>query len=276
MYNSSMTISTRFDRGKQPTVGLPASPRVRLARVVSRVLLLVGALSLIAALAYAAYWVLNSWLMERDRYLRTDDFAAMSVPAMTLTPSPVPTSTPIPPDTPTPTPTASPTPPPTPKPPPAPVQIRIPAIGVKRSIIRLPRVRDRQTSAWTWNTDKLFRRGRNDLVGHWDGSAYPGEAGNMILVGHNYGYGYNGVFLRLGNLRPGQKFQVVNAAGQVFAYRVTQVERVRWRRKTLGELTLHLSLLSPGGSERVTLVSCAGAEVEPFPERIYVVGVPVR
>jgi hypothetical protein len=276
MYNSSMSISTRFDRGKQPRVGLPATPRVRLARMVSRLLVLVGVLSLIAALTYAAYWVLNSWLMERDRYLRTGDFAAMSVPAMTLTPSPVPTSTPLPPATPTPTPTALPTTPPTPKPPPAPVQIRIPAIGVKRSIIKLPRVRDRQTGAWTWNTDKLFRRGRSDLVGHWQGSAYPGEAGNMILVGHNYGYGYNGVFLRLGNLRRGQKFQVINAAGQVFVYRVTQIERVRWRRQTLGELTQHLSLLSPGGPERVTLVSCAGAEVEPFPERIYVVGEPVR
>lgn len=276
MYNSSMTISTRFDRGKQPRVGLPASPRVRLARIVSRLLVLVGALSLIAALAYAAYWVLNSWLMERDRYLRTGEFAAMSVPDMTLTPSPIPTSTPPPPATSTPTPTASPTLPPTPKPPPAPVQIRIPAIGVKRSIIKLPRVRDRQTGAWTWNTNKLFRRGRSDLVGHWEGSAYPGEAGNMVLVGHNYGYGYNGVFLRLGNLRRGQKFQVINAAGQVFSYQVTRIERVRWRRKTLGELTQHLSLLSPGGAERVTLVSCAGADVEPFPERIYVVGEPVR
>jgi hypothetical protein len=276
MYNSSMTISTRFDRGKQRTVGLPATRRVRLARLVSRFLVLLGALSLSAALAYAAYWVLNSWLMDRDRYLRADDVAAMSVPAMTLTPSPVPTSTPIPPATPTPTPTASPTPLPTPVPPSPPIQIRIPALGVKRSIIKLPRVRDRQTSAWTWNTDKLFRRGRNDLVGHWEGSAYPGEAGNMILVGHNYGYGYNGVFFRLGSLRPGQEFRVVNGAGQVFVYRVTQVERVRWRLKTLGELTQHLSLLAPGGPERVTLVSCAGAEVEPFPERIYVVAERVR
>lgn len=98
----------------------------------------------------------------------------------------------------------------------------------------------------------------------------------MILVGHNYGYGYNGVFFRLGSLRPGQKIEVVNAVGQTFVYRVAQVERIRWHRKTLGELTQHLSLLSPSGPERVTLVSCAGAEVEPFPERIYVVAEPIR
>jgi hypothetical protein len=276
MYNSSMTISTRFHRGKKPSVGLPATRRVRLARAVSRFLLLLGALSLLAALLYAGYWVLNSWLMDRDRYLWAKDVAAMSVPDMTLTPSPVPTATPLPPATPTPTPTASPTREPTPVPPPAPVQIRIPTLGVKRSIIKLPRVRDRETSAWTWNTKKLFRRGRSDLVGHWEGSAYPGQAGNMILVGHNYGYGYNGVFLRIGSLRPGQKIQVVNAAGKVFVYSVTQVERVKWRRQTLGELTQHLKFLSPSGPERVTLVSCAGAEVEPFPERVYVVAEPVR
>lgn len=276
MYNSSMTIDARFDRGKQPAVGLPASRRVRLARLVSRLLLLVGAFSLVAALMYAAYWVLNGWLIARDLYLWADEVAAMSVPAMTSTPLPTPIPTSIPPATATITPTPAPTPIPSPAPPPPPVQIRIPALGVKRSIIKLPKVRDKETLAWTWNTEKLFRRGRSDLVGHWEGSAYPGEAGNMVLVGHNYGYGYNGVFFRLGSLRPGQKIEVVNAVGQTFVYRVTQVERIKWRRKTLGELTQHLSLLSPGGPERVTLVSCAGAEVEPFPERIYVVAEPVR
>jgi sortase (surface protein transpeptidase) len=98
----------------------------------------------------------------------------------------------------------------------------------------------------------------------------------MILVGHNYGYGYNGVFVRLGSLRPGHKIHVVNQAGQTFVYRVRSVDKVKWRQKSFGELTQHLRFLSPGGSERVTLVSCAGANVEPFPERIYVVADPAR
>jgi len=170
----------------------------------------------------------------------------------------------------------TPTPAPTPLPPPPPVQIRIPALGVSRSIILLPRVRDPYTGVWTWNTDSLFRYGRTDLVGHWDGSANPGQDGNMVLVGHNYGYGYNGVFVRLGSLQAGHRVYVVNQVGETFTYQVTTVSRVRWRSQSFGELTQHLSFLSPGGPERVTLVSCSGANFEPFPERIYVEAEPVR
>jgi LPXTG-site transpeptidase (sortase) family protein len=140
----------------------------------------------------------------------------------------------------------------------------------------LPRVRDKKTGAWTWNTNRLFRSGRSDLVGHWEGSASPGQAGNTILVGHNYGYGFNGVFVSLTRLKRGSKVYVVNKAGQTFTYQVKSVTRVKWRTKSFGELTKHLSFLSPGGSERLTLVSCAGANFEPFPERVYVVAEPVR
>jgi sortase (surface protein transpeptidase) len=87
----------------------------------------------------------------------------------------------------------------------------------------------------------------------------------MILVGHNYGYGYSGVFVALGRLRPGNEVQVVNQDGQAYSYRVTTVERVAWRLKSFGELTQHLIYLAIGGPERLTLVSCSGAELEPFP-----------
>ncbi len=113
-------------------------------------------------------------------------------------------------------------------------------------------------------------------MGHWEGSASPGQEGNTILVGHNYGYGYNGVFVGLTRLRAGQKVYVVNKAGQTFTYQVQTVRRIKWRTQSFGELTQHLSFLAPGGSERLTLVSCAGANFEPFPERVYVVAVPVN
>lgn len=247
--------------------------RVSWGRLLSSLLLFGGALVLFAAAAYAAYSFLNTWIVGQNRFLRSEDVVALSVPDMTYTPSPTPTATPLPTFTATPTPVPSPTPTPTPLPPPAPIQIRIPVLGVSRSIVPLPRIRDRQTGAWTWNTNALFRQGRTDLVGHWVGSAYPGEDGNMVLAGHNYGYGYNGVFVRLGSMRPGQKVHIVNSVGQTFTYTVTQVKRVKWRSKDFRELTLHLSLLAPGGPERVTLVSCAGADIEPFPERIYVVAI---
>jgi LPXTG-site transpeptidase (sortase) family protein len=258
-----------------PAASRPAAGRARLGRIVSNVLFALGAFLLLAALTYAAYSVLNTWLMGQNRYLQGNEIAAMPVPAMTWTPSPTPTATPIPTHTATPTPIASPTPTATPLPPPAPIQIRIPALGVSRSIVPLPRARDPATGAWMWNTERLFRSGRSDLVGHWQGSANPGQEGNMVLVGHNYGYGYNGVFVRLGSLRRGDKVTVINSAGGTFVYEVQRVQRVPWRLQNFGELTQHLAFLAIGGPERLTLVSCAGADFEPFPERVYVVANPV-
>jgi LPXTG-site transpeptidase (sortase) family protein len=245
--------------------GIRTRPQRRAGRWVGNALLAAGALLLAAAALYGAYAVLTNWLIKQDRYLLDGGMARLSVPAPSPSPSPMPTATLPSAPTPTPTPT------PLPAPPPAPVQIRIPAIGVKQSIIALPRTIDRATGGWTWDTKKLFRSGRSDLVGHSQGSAYPGQEGNMILVGHNFGYGYNGVFVSIGRLKAGNEVIVVNQAGQTFRYRVTTVQRVKWRTKDFAELTQHLAFLSPGGPERVTLVSCAGADVEPFPERVYVV-----
>jgi LPXTG-site transpeptidase (sortase) family protein len=143
-------------------------------------------------------------------------------------------------------------------------------------VVQLPRTRDKSTGAWGWDVERLFRSGRKDLVGHWEGSSYPGQTGNMILVGHNYGYGYNGVFVSLGRLKAGNKIYVTDKAGKTFTYVVRSIHRVKWRKKSLGELTRHLSYLATSGAERLTLVSCAGADFEPFPERIYVVAYPVR
>jgi LPXTG-site transpeptidase (sortase) family protein len=243
-----------------------------LGRRLSNALVLLGALFFVAAVLYAGYALATSWLMRQDRYLLDDNVALLPVPTMTVTPWPLSTATALP--TPTPIPTAAPA--PTRASLPAPVQIRIPAIGVNRSIVPLSRSVDKRTGALIWDTRRLFRSGRSDLVGHLEGSAYPGEQGNMILVGHNYGYGYNGVFVRLGSLKAGHKVIVVDKAGQTFTYQVTKVQRLKWRDKDFAELTQHLSFLAPGGPERVTLVSCAGADVEPFPERIYVVAEPVR
>jgi LPXTG-site transpeptidase (sortase) family protein len=247
-----------------------------LGRRLSSALVLLGALFFVAAVLYAGYALATSWLMRQDRYLLDDNVALLPVPTMTVTPGPLSavTALPTPTSTPTPAPTAALA--PARASPAAPVQIRIPAIGVSRSIVSLPRSIDERTGAVTWDTRRLFRSGRSDLVGLLEGSAYPGEQGNMILVGHNYGYGYNGVFVRLGRLKAGHKVVVVNKAGQAFTYQVTEVRRLKWREKDFAELAQHLSFLASGGPERVTLVSCAGAQVEPFPERIYVVAEPVR
>jgi LPXTG-site transpeptidase (sortase) family protein len=122
----------------------------------------------------------------------------------------------------------------------------------------------------------LFRRGRQDLVSHYGGSVSPGQPGNTILVGHNYGYGAAGVFQRLGRLKVGQAVEVVNATGQTFTQRVTEVTSVPGSKKTEQELLKHQAYLSVEGAERLTLVTCSGSTWAPFPNRVYVVAEPVR
>jgi LPXTG-site transpeptidase (sortase) family protein len=264
-------IRELWDRKK-----LLPSQRFRLLRLLSAVLSVLGVLFLLAAAIYAGYARLNTWLMSQDLYLVSDDILPLAAPAATRPGSP--TATPSPHYTPTSAPILSVAPPPSPTPQPLSpaVQIRIPAIGVTRSIVELPRIRDDRTGAWTWDTKSLFRSGRSDLVGHWQGSANPGQAGNMVLVGHNYGYGYNGVFVQLGRLKAGQQVILVNKAGQTFTYEVKSVNHVKWKEQDLAELTQHLQFLALGGDEHLTLVSCAGADLEPFPERVYVVAEPLK
>jgi LPXTG-site transpeptidase (sortase) family protein len=155
-----------------------------------------------------------------------------------------------------------------------PVRVRIPAIGVDRAIVELEQIRDPRTGAWTRDVEQLFRRGRTDLVGHWGGSAYPGGDGNVVLVGHNYGYTGSGVFLNLGRLASGDEVEVVDEDGQTFAYRVTEVQRLPWRKRNFSELEQHSDLLYAGGPERLTLVTCSGGSVAPFSQRIYVLAEP--
>ena len=98
----------------------------------------------------------------------------------------------------------------------------------------------------------------------------------MILVGHNYGYGTTGVFLRIGRLKPGQEITVLTRGGTPYLYRVKAVEKIPWRRKNLDEMIQHSQYLAVEGEERLTLVTCGGANIEPFPDRIYVVAYPAQ
>jgi LPXTG-site transpeptidase (sortase) family protein len=172
-------------------------------------------------------------------------------------------------------PTSTPVPLATPATYPAAVRIRIPAIGIDRSIIEVPLTYDSQTNTWNQDYGQLFRDGREDLVGHYLGSASPGQPGNTVLVGHNYGYGVNGVFLRLGHLKAGQQVEVVNATGQTFTYRVNEVTQIPWTTKDQQQLLSHQQYLSADGVERLTLVTCGGSSWAPFPDRVYVVAYPV-
>lgn len=165
---------------------------------------------------------------------------------------------------------------PTPTPCPAAVRIRIPSLGIDRSIIEVPLTYSTHSGSWERDYGLLFRQGRKDLVGHYGGSASPGEPGNTILVGHNYGYGVNGVFVRLVRLKAGQQVEVVNATGQTFIYQVTEVTSIAWKENDRQTLLAHHAYLSFEGRERLTLVTCGGSNWAPFPDRVYVVADPVH
>lgn len=84
-----------------------------------------------------------------------------------------------------------------------PGRIQIPRIEVNASVVR----------GDNWNA---LRAG----VGHHDGSANPGEMGNLILSAHNDIFGE--IFRDLDDLKPGDEVRVQNLAGEWFSYRVTE------------------------------------------------------
>jgi LPXTG-site transpeptidase (sortase) family protein len=152
-----------------------------------------------------------------------------------------------------------------------PVHIKVKAIGVDRSVVELDWIVDADTGSRTQDVSALLDTGRKDLVGHWAGSAYPGQPGNTVLVGHNYGRKTKGVFVKLERLKIGKEIQVVNAAGQTFTYEVKTIKEVPWKKKDSAEVMQHWEFLDPNGPERLTLVTCGGANAAPFPRRVYVV-----
>jgi LPXTG-site transpeptidase (sortase) family protein len=140
-------------------------------------------------------------------------------------------------------------------------------LGIKRSIVPVGRVS--RGSNLEWNTDKLFAKsGRKDLVGHLEDSVNPGERGNMVLVGHNYNrgaYNWTGVFHSIHRLKKGDVIVVISASDKEYRYRVERVEKVP-RKHTLK----HITRLGPSQDEQLTLATCGGANIAPFPAVTYV------
>lgn len=172
------------------------------------------------------------------------------------------------------------TPPPKPqRPPPSSpvVRIVIPALGISRAVVPVG-FRSDGRGRLEWDADALFATGnRPDLVGQPIGSPNPGQGGNIILIGHNYNrvdLGWEGVFVNLKRLRKGDLIILHTEDGRKFTYEVQQVKQVAWRSQSAAELEKHFRFLGPAVSERLTLVTCGGANIWPFPARVYVVALP--
>jgi hypothetical protein len=157
------------------------------------------------------------------------------------------------------------------------VHLAIPALKVKRAVVPVG-LRPDGKGGLAWDTEAIFAtNNRPDLVGHLIGSAYPGQGGNIILIGHNYNqvdYGWEGVFVNIKNLKAGDRIVIRGQDGSEYAYVVQLVKQVSWRSKNAKELEKHFKFLGPSTSERLTLVTCGGANIWPFPARVYVVAVP--
>ncbi|MDO8307902.1 MAG: class F sortase [Actinomycetota bacterium] len=97
----------------------------------------------------------------------------------------------------------------------APVRLRIPAIGVTSSLIRLGLQRD----------GSLQVPSTAGQAGWFTGAPTPGRLGPAIIVGHVHWNGQAGVFSRLGRLDFGDRILVTRADGTILAFRVTRVSR---------------------------------------------------
>jgi len=158
------------------------------------------------------------------------------------------------------------------------VRLVIPALKIDRAVVPVG-LRPDGNGSLQWDTDALFAtRNRPDLIGQLVGSASPGQGGNILLIGHNYNqvdYGWEGVFVRIKTLKAGDQIIAYTEDGRQFTYQVTQVKQVPWRSQNANELEKHMKFLGPSESERLTLVTCGGANIWPFPARVYVVATPL-
>ncbi len=157
------------------------------------------------------------------------------------------------------------------------VRLQIPRLHIDRAVIPLD-LRSNAQGIIEWDAEALFAtRNRPDLVGHVPGSALPGTGGNVVLTGHNYNrgrYNWRGVFVDLKKLRADDEVIVTTADGRQSSYRVQSVNEVTLRGRNPTEQERHAALLGPYDHERLTLVTCGGANIWPFPTRVYVVALP--
>jgi len=159
------------------------------------------------------------------------------------------------------------------------VRLVIPSIGVNRTVVPMG-FKKGSGKQPVWNTDALFANGnRSDLVGQMITSVNPGEGSNIVLVGHNYNeglYAWEGVFVNLQNVKPGDQITLFTESGAEFSYIVQNVKKVPWRKQSSAELEKHQKFLWPTEKEQLTLVTCGGEVLWTWSARIYVVATPLE
>jgi len=219
-------------------------------------LVLIASLGILIWLVlYAAYTGFYDWLDGQKPYLMSGRIAGFDIPPLTPTLTPLPTPAPSP--TPTPLPEVQPLPA---------IRIIIPKIGVNAKIIEISIIQtgSGENTRYLWETPAY-------AVGHHEGSADPGEPGNIVLSGHNNTLGE--VFRDLNQLEPGDEIYlytldkefkyVVQAKDLVLAVGASEADRAR-----------HAAYVARTPDETLTLVSCWPYAT--YTHRIYVVAKPAK
>lgn len=102
--------------------------------------------------------------------------------------------------------------------------------------------------------DEDLRKG----IGHFDGSRYPGENGNVVLAGHR-----ETVFKNLGSVKLGDKIKF-NTTYENYVYKVVDIKIVGEKDKTI---------VTPTDSEKLTIYTCYPFNTIGYtPQRYIVIG----
>jgi sortase (surface protein transpeptidase) len=123
-----------------------------------------------------------------------------------------------------------------------PVELTVPAIGVRTSLVRLG-----LTPAGTLQVPPSFA-----VAGWYDGSPRPGAPGSAIIAGHIDSLTGPAVFYHLASLRPGDRAYIRRADGTLTVFRVTTIRTYPKDRFPTA------AVYGPAPGPQLRLITCGG------------------
>ena len=148
-----------------------------------------------------------------------------------------------------------------------PLRLQVPAIQLDAPVIPvgLTTMREGEQEWITWEPPDAF------AAGWLITSAYPGQPGNVVLIGHHNIYGK--VFANLYRLHPGDLVRL-ETRQRTYVYQVEAVHILPEKGQPLEVRQRNLRWVLPTPDERLTLVTCWPAHTNTH--RLIVVARPVK
>ncbi len=133
-----------------------------------------------------------------------------------------------------------------------PVRIRIPAVGLDAPV---------QPMSWQVVGDRTEWQVPENAAGHHIDSAFPGEAGNVVISGHHNIAG--SVFAEISPIgEPGvplglnDEIVLTDEAGREFVYRISGWHRIPEANASVTERKTNARALQPTDFPQLTLITC--------------------